>query len=99
MLYGRSIIDMGDNGVAFMNSYGLSEMIGLMDKIIQHMAEDLEYATGVPKDVMINNYIYINDFDPIREVLKKQGKWNEDMDKSLVSIVMERKFNKMKGMV
>lgn len=60
MLYGQSIVDMGGNGVAFMNSYGLSEMIGLMDSIIQHMAEDLEYATGIPKDIMIDNYIYIS---------------------------------------
>lgn len=97
MLYDQSIVDMGDNRVAFMNSYGLSEMIGLMDSIIQHMAKDLECATGIPKDVIIDNYIYINDFNPIREVLKKQGKWNEDMDKSLVSIAIERKFNKMKG--
>lgn len=97
MLYGQSIVDMGGNGVAFLNSYGLSEMIGLMDSIIQHMARDLEYATGIPKDIIIENYIYINDFDPIREVVKKQGNWNEDMDKSLVSIVMERKFNEMKG--
>lgn len=58
MLYGQSIVDMGGNGVAFMNSYGLSEMIRLMDSVIQHMAKDLEYATGIPKDVMIDNYIY-----------------------------------------
>lgn len=77
--------------------YGLSEMIGLMDSIIQHMVKDLEYATGIPKDVIIDDYIHINDFDPIREVVKEQGNWNEDMDKSLVSIVMERKFNDMKG--
>ena len=97
MLYDKSIIDIGDNRIAFMNSYGLSEMVGLMDNIIQHMARDLESAIGIPKDVIIDNYIYINDFNPIREVLKKQGKWNEDMDKSLVSIVIERKFNEMKG--
>lgn len=97
MLFGQSIVDMGDDGVAFLNRYGLSEIIGLMDSIIQHMAKDLEYVTGIPKDVIINDYIHINDFDPIREVVKEQGNWNEDMDKSLVSIVMERKFNKMKG--
>lgn len=97
MLYGQSIVDMGGNAVGFMNSYGLSEMIGLMDSIIQHMARDLEYATGIPKDIMIDNYIHINEFDPIREVVRKQGNWNEDMDKSFALIVMERKFNEMKG--
>lgn len=37
------------------------------------------------------NYLSINDYDSIKEVLKNKGKWDDKEDESLVMLTIKRK--------
>lgn len=93
MLNQNSIISMNDDNtcVCFMNSFAMNEYLELLDKVIGHMAEDLSTITGLKKEDILKDYIRINDYDPIKEVLKQQGKWDSDNDESWVMRIMRRK--------
>ena len=92
MLNQNNILAMNDENtcVCFMNHYAMNEYWELLDKIIGHMTEDLSTITGLKKEEILGDYLYKNDYDPIKEVLKKQGKWNADYDESLVMRIMKR---------
>lgn len=94
MLHENSIMEIG-NSIVFMNPFALTEAYELLNKMINNMAEDLSVITGISKEEIIYDYRNISDYDPIREVLKQKGKWNEEMDKSLALIVMEKKINNL----
>ena len=93
MLNQNGIVSMNDENtcVCFMNHFAMDEYWELLDKIIGHMAEDLSTITGLKKEEILRDYLYKNDYDPIKEVLKKQGKWDDDYDESLVMRIMKRK--------
>ena len=91
MLFEDSIVPMDDcsNQIYYMNGFGLSEHTRLLCDVIDHMTNDLSAITGLNKDKILEDYFYIHDYDPIREVLKKKGKWNPEDDKSLAMISFE----------
>lgn len=93
MLNSNGIISMNDDNtrICFMNSFALKEFLEMLDKIIGHMTEDLSAITGLKKEDILKDYIRINDYDPIKEVLKQQGKWDNDNDESWVMRIMRRK--------
>lgn len=90
MLHENSIVEIG-NSIVFTNPLALNEMFELLNKVIDNMAKDLSVITGISKEEILHDYQRINDYDPIKEVLKKKGKWNKEMDKSLVVSIMEEK--------
>lgn len=96
MLHENSIMEI-DGCTVFLNRFALTETYELLCKIIEHMAEDLSCVTGATKEEILEDYRYINDFSPIREIMKKEGKWDEEMDKSLALAIMEKKFNNLKN--
>lgn len=59
------------------------------------MLEDLSCVTGISKEEIFEDYKYINDFSPIREIMKQEGKWDNELDKSLALTVMEKKLNNL----
>lgn len=71
----------------FCSSLALDEYVTMLEKIAYHMSKDIAEITGVPQDTILGEYRYINDYDPIREILKKKGKWDEDED---ISSVLKR---------
>lgn len=75
MLFKDSIALMDDcgNQICYMNGFGLSEHARLLCNVIDHMANDLSVITALNKDKILEDYFYIQDYDPIREVLKKEG--------------------------
>ena len=93
MLNQNSVVSMNDENtcICFMNHFAMDEYWELLDKIIGHMAEDLSTITGLKKEEILRDYLHKNDYDPIKEVLKKQGKWDDDYDESLVMRIMKRK--------
>ena len=90
MLNENSILQEG-NQTIFLNRFVLTEWNKLMRDIMEHMLSDLSEITGLNKYDIMENYINIHDFNAIREILKEGGKWDSEMDRSLVSMVMERK--------
>lgn len=90
MLNENGILQEG-NQTIFLNRFALTEWNKLMRDIMGHMLSDLSEITGLNKDDIMENYIDIHDFNAIREILKEDGKWDSEMDRSLISMVMERK--------
>lgn len=91
MLFQNSIINT-DNSIIFMNDFSFNEAFDLMCKIIENMAEDLSSITGIPKEEIIQDYKELNEYHPLRELLRKRGQWQEELDKSLVMTVMEKRL-------
>lgn len=67
----------------FCSSLALDEYVTMLEKIVYHMSKDIAEITGISQDTILGEYRYINDYDPIREILKKKGKWKEDEDANL----------------
>lgn len=91
MLYQNSIIKIG-NSIIFMNEFSLNETFELMCKIIENMAKDLSNITGVPEEVIIQNYKELNEYHPLREILRKRGQWDKELDESLVMSIIKKKL-------
>lgn len=94
MLMSNNIVQMDNNRVVFLNPMAMGEAFELMAKILNHMTDDLSKITGIPKEIIADDYKYLNNFSALREVCKKSGTWNKEDDISLVLKVMkEGKFN------
>lgn len=87
---------MNDGTVVCLNKMAFKEFQELTNAILNHMIKDLSLITQLPEAQILEDYLYINDYDPIREVVKEQGKWDTELDKSLVLSVMERKLPHLK---
>ena len=89
MLLNQNNIIQDDNNIIFLNRFALDNYQELMNKIMENMLSDLSKATGLNEHEIFEDYLMLNEFSPIREILKKEGKWFEE--KSIVSIILERK--------
>ncbi len=87
-LYQNSIINDGKS-VVFLNRFALDNYMELMNKIMENMLSDLSKATGLDKQEIFEDYVSLNEFSPIREILKKEGKWFDE--KSIVLTILERR--------
>lgn len=91
MLYQSNIIEV-ENSTIFMNEFSLNETFELMCKIIENMAKDLSSITGVSEEVIIKDYKELNDYHPLRELLRKKGQWDKELDESLVMSIIKKKL-------
>lgn len=87
---------MDDYTVVCLNRLAFKEVQELTNAVLNHMVKDLSLITQLPEAQILEDYLYINDYNPIREILKEQGKWDTKSDKSLVLSVMERKLSHLK---
>ena len=94
MLNQNGIVSMNDENtcMCFMNRFAMNEYWNLFDKVISHMVEDLSTITGLKKEDILNDYIQINDYNPIKDILQQQGQWDSNNDISRVMRVMRRKI-------
>ena len=88
ILYQNNIIQDGNN-TTFLNRFALDDYMKLMNKIMENILSDLSKATGLNEQEIFEDYLMLNEFSPIREILKKEGKWFEE--KSISSIILEKK--------
>lgn len=94
MLMGNNVIQMDNHQMVFLNPMAMGEAFELMVKILNHMTSDLSEITGIPKEIIAEDYKYLNDFSALREVCKKNGTWNSEDDVSLVLKIMHKKIEK-----
>lgn len=94
MLMSNNMVQMDNHQVAFLNPMAMGEAFELMVKILNHMTSDLAEITGIPKEIIAEDYKYLNDFSALREVCKKNGTWNSEDDVSLVLKIMHEKIEK-----
>lgn len=81
MLFNDSIIhDKENNKVVFLNSYSLKEYVELLQEMLNHAIEDLSVITGIDKNDLLEDYIRMHDYDPIKEILKKSGKYDAEYE-------------------
>lgn len=94
MLMGNNVVQMDNHQMVFLNPMAMGEAFELMVKILNHMTSDLAEITGIPKEIIAEDYKYLNDFSALREVCKKNGTWNSEDDVSLVLKIMHEKIEK-----
>lgn len=78
--------------VVFLNTFSLNEHIKLLQAVLEHTISDLSIISGINKEELLNDYIYMHDYDPFREIRKKKGMYDEKKEmKSSALIEYERK--------
>ena len=92
MLFNDSIIhDKENNKVVFLNSCSLKEYVKLLQEMLIHTIEDLSVITGIDKNDLLADYVNMHEYDPIREILKKNGKYDAEYElKSLALSKLEK---------
>lgn len=81
----KSIISDGKS-ITFLNRFALNDYFELMSKVMDNMLDDLSKVTGLAKDEILEDYMSLNEYSPIKEILKREGKYPEE--KSMVLFVM-----------
>lgn len=93
MLINKSnIIDNGEE-IVFLNQFALDEVKELTEKILENMLSDMSILTGLDKETIFKNYLSLNEFNPIKEILKREGKYPKE-EKSLVLFLLEERDKK-----
>lgn len=77
--------------VVFLNTFSMNEYVNLLQAILEHAISDLSIITGISKEELLNDYIYMHDYNPFREILKKKGMYDEEKEmKSSALIAYEK---------
>lgn len=92
VLFNDGIIhDKENSKVVFLNTYSLKEYFELLQDMLNHAIEDLSVITGIDKNDLLADYISMHEYDPIREILKKNGKYDAECElKSLALSKLEK---------
>lgn len=86
MFVNESNVIADGKSIAFLNRFAMNDYFKLMNKVIDNMLNDLSEITGLEKQEILEDYISLNKYRPIKEILKREGKYLEE--KSLVLVVM-----------
>ena len=87
-LHQNSVLSDGES-VVFLNRFALDDYMELMNKIMENMLSDLSKVTGLDKQDIFEDYLSLNKFSSIREILKREGKWFDEQ--SIVLTMLENK--------
>lgn len=87
-LHQNSVLSNGKSAV-FLNRFALDDYMELMNKITENMLSDLSKVTGLDKQDIFEDYLSLNEFNPIREILKRKGKWFDEQ--SIVLTILEKR--------
>ena len=95
MLFGDGIFfDKEKEQTVFLNTFSMNEYINLLQAALDHTISDLSVISGISKEELLNDYIYMHDYNPVREILKKKGMYDEKKEmKSTALIAYERRNN------
>ena len=72
----NNIIQNGNN-LIFLNRFAMNDYWELMNKVIDNMLSDLSEITGLEKQEILEDYVSLNEYSPIKEILKREGKYRE----------------------
>ena len=88
MFLNKNNILMNENRIIFLNRVAFDEYSELMHEIMDNMLNDLCEITGLEKQEILEDYILLNEYNPIDEIFKREGIYSEDKRKSLVLCMM-----------
>ena len=82
MFLNESNVVKNGTQLIFANSFAYIEYRELMTKVMNNMLKDLSEITGLEQKDILDDYVLLNEYNPFKEVLKREGKYKEE--KSLV---------------
>ena len=88
-LHKNSVLSVDKRMDLLLNRFELDNHMELMNKIKANMLSDLSKDTGLDKQDIFEDYLSLNEFNPIREILKREGKLFDEQ--SIVITIHEKK--------
>ena len=88
-LHKNSVLSVDKRMDLLLNRFELDNHMELMNKIKENMLSDLSKDTGLDKQDIFEDYLSLNEFNPIREILKREGKFFDKQ--SIVISIHEKK--------
>lgn len=83
--YGHALVD--NNNIIFTSPDAVSNCLETMSILLESAITDLSEILGLPKELIISDYVKENDLNimqaSIKAVLKRSGKWNEEVEKTI----------------
>ena len=73
MFIGENNIISNEKSIAFLNRFVMDDYFELMNKVMDNMLDDLSKVTGLEKNEILEDYIRLNEYSPIKEILKREG--------------------------
>ena len=71
MLFADSVVKT-DTSIIFLNKLSEKEYMKLLMAVLENTISDLSRITSIPKEELVEDYIYKHDYNVVREVLKKK---------------------------
>ena len=89
MLFADSVVKT-DTSIIFLNKLSEKEYMKLLMAVLENTISDLSKITCIPKEELVEDYIYKHDYNVVRDVLKKKHP-GENFDlPTLVDMWIER---------
>lgn len=77
--------------MVFLNTFSLHEYINLLEAVVNHTISDLSVITGIQGKVLLEDSIYMHDYNPVKEVLKKNGVYDEEKEMKSIALIEHEK--------
>lgn len=95
--YGHVLID--NNSIAFTSQSAVSSFMETMSILLNSAITDLSEILGLPKEIIMSDYIKEQDLNVIqaamKDVLKRNGQWNEEFEKTITRHKIEAITNQL----
>lgn len=89
--YGHALVD--NNSIVFTSSDAVGSCLETMSILLESAITDLSEILGLPKELIISDYVKENDLNIIqasmKAVLKRNGQWNEEFEKTITRYKVE----------
>lgn len=83
--YGHTLVD--DNNIIFTSPDAAGDFMKTISILLESAITDLSEILGLPKELIISDYVKENDLNMMqasfKAVLKRSGQWNEEFEKTI----------------
>lgn len=83
--YGHVLVD--NNSIIFTSQNAASSFVETISILLESAITDLSEILGLPKELIISDYVKENDLNimqaSMKAVLKRNGQWNEEFEKTI----------------
>lgn len=83
--YGHALVD--NNSIIFTSSDAVGNCLETISIVLESAITDLSEILGLPKELIISDYVKENDLNimqaSMKAVLKRNGQWNEEFEKTI----------------
>lgn len=83
--YGHALVD--NNNIIFTSPDAVGNCLETISILLESAITDLSEILGLPKELIISDYVKENDLNimqaSMKAVLKRNGQWNEEFEKTI----------------